>query len=190
MYLPESSFVRVINDRGGPNYTGGDQSWLEKPLSRKTSCGGIALLNMLCSLTGRTGPMEKGEYLDLYRSVFPMALSGFIPFARCFARRLKKLLALRGIGAETYSACSLTSSPAIAFAAITDSLARGLPAALQNWGGAEKPVRPYHWVTVLGVEGEKPESAVLLVSSWGSVYRYPLSSCWRGKASLVTVKLT
>lgn len=184
-----SSFPQI--SQGSPDTAiGGDQAWLKSPLSRRTCCGGISLVNVLCSLTGLAGPMSREKYLDLYRSCLPHVLSGYIPFAWLYALRLRRLLRARGVEMRVSTLGSLSASPARALEVIRQSLSLGCPLALQNWFGCTAPVRRFHWVTVIGLEGEDPQTATLLVSSWGRVYRYPLSSCWRGKASLVTVKFT
>lgn len=196
--LPDGALVRVYPEDArrypGGVALGGDQSWFEHPLARKTCCGSVSMVNVILSFSRKSpGIITQSEYIDFYHSCFPRSrpLSGFMPFAKGYARIARKMLSRLGVNVSTRCFGNFTASPGQALLKIASSISSGVPVALQNWFGCEKPVRPFHWVTVTGIDADfsHPERSILHVSSWGRLYDYPLSHAWRGKASIVLFKI-
>ncbi len=191
--LSNLNLFKVVDTESGTMHAAGDQEWYGTEWQRRSGCGPTTVSNILWYLgrrfpelplphhpatrAGRIALME-----DVWHYVTPTRRG--IPTTPLLYEPAQRYFAARGLALTTHI-CDIPEAPELRpswdelVAFLNNALSRDLPVAFLNLcNGAEEELDPWHWVTLVALEGDAPDTSLTITVLDGEKVRRSDLALW------------
>lgn len=167
--------LRVLDNQANRVFIGGDQDWYPTEWQRRSGCGPTTVTNIIAYLTRDknttdTTPFSKETYVAMMEDVwnYVTPTRGGIPTANLLLQGVSQLMEAKGYQYRSDYVDIIPSENSIDGDVVKNFLIehirKDIPVALLTLDiGNEPALDEWHWVTIVGVDGQENDITVEIV---------------------------